>query len=350
MYEFDRLLRSWVQAKQIPGAVLDISIGRSFRFQQAYGGYAANYGQQRPILLNTIFDLASLTKVAATLPSVLKLVSTGALRLEDPVSHYLPDFHHRTITIRHLLQHTSGLPAGLGREALERTSGMGDVVHEISKKELHAQPGQTVLYSDLSMILLGLAVEKISGERLHEFAQQHVFAPLGMTDAGFCPPPELYTRIAATEWYDSGYLLGQVHDSTSRYLGGICGHAGLFAAADDLQRYASSWLYPSSGLAWLNEELVQQSVSNPYQGRGLGWEVYDGTATSPPSRKFSCGSLFSTGSFGHTGFTGTSLWVDPVKELIVVFLTNVVHFGRKHELPSLRPVLHDAIVRSLNLM
>lgn len=349
MYSFDQMLHAWVDGGHIPGAVLDISVGRSFRFQRAYGGYYVDKDNVKGVRLDTIFDLASLTKVTAALPSILKLAAEGVVRLDDPVSRYLPTFQHRDITIRHLLMHTSGLPAGLGREALERSRSMDDVIREISNKPLHSPPGQEVLYSDLSMILIGFIVEKTSGTTLDAFARQHIFEPLHMKDAWFCPPQELHHRIAATEWLDNAYLRGQVHDGTSRWLGGVCGHAGLFAAADDLHRYASSWLYPEEGLEWLTVDWVRECISEPYQGRGLGWEVYNGSKHSPPSKNFSCGRFFHEGSFGHTGFTGTSMWVDPAKELIVIFLTNVVHYGRKHNLPSLRPKLHDAIVQALDL-
>lgn len=349
--KFDALLQCWIEQKKIPGAVLDVTVGRSFRFQKAYGQY--EYGNTDEVntqvmALDTLFDLASLTKVVATLPAILHLISTGQLGLDDPVSRFYPHFNHRNITIRHLLTHTSGLPAGLGLPTLNKIQSVQDAVKEISDKALLTPPGEAALYSDVGLILTGAIIEKVSGIALDEYVKHYVFEPLSMNDTCYRPYDYDFNRVAATEWKDGAYVHRRVHDGTSQHLGEVCGHAGLFGTASDLQRYAMGWLYPGESLPWLNEERVRDSLIKRVFGRGLGWQVYEGRAITAGSPRLSCGTNWSIGSFGHTGFTGTSLWIDPQKELIVVLLTNVVQLGRDHQLPKLRPELHEMIAASID--
>ncbi|TBL80366.1 serine hydrolase domain-containing protein [Paenibacillus thalictri] len=332
-----KLVESWISEKLIPGAVLDVSLGRTFRVQLAFGSYHDGTSEAG-ISLDTLFDAASLTKVTATLPAVLTLAAQGKLDFDDAAYRYVPQLRHPKITIRHLLQHTSGLPADLPH--VDRSVAR-DVKAQLFEQELQSEPGERAAYSDLGMILLGMIVEQASGEPLEQYVSRAVFKPLDMTESLFNPWPGLKPRIAATEPYGSGYVHGEVHDEKCFQLGGISGSAGLFTTADNLQKYAACWLNPQKYGLW-TEQLADKCVKDPVQGRGLGWEVWNGQPEAP-----SCGELWTHGSFGHTGFTGTSLWMDPLHQLSVVFLTNAVHFGRKTPIRSLRKLLHSSIYREL---
>jgi CubicO group peptidase (beta-lactamase class C family) len=336
--EADLLLEQWVRTGLIPGAVLDIRADGHSRFTKAYGSYSD--GEQRhPIRTNTLFDVASLTKVCCTLPAILLLAAEGKLRLDESVSAYLPPFRHRKVTIRHLLMHTSGLPPDL--PYVRRADSRNDVVEQIMQQELRSAPGERVSYSDLGYILLGRIAELVAGEPFDRFVSNRIHLPLGMTDARFVPGEDDILRCAATELVDGRYVRGQVHDEKAWHMGGVCGSAGLFATADDLAAYAQAWLFPDRQSV-LPANLLRESLQDPLQGRGLGWEVIHDGAPRP----ISSGKLWPSGSFGHTGFTGTSLWIDPVHRITVVFLTNAVHYGRNHRLKELRPVLHDAVLAS----
>ncbi|NOU86737.1 serine hydrolase [Paenibacillus sp. LMG 31460] len=337
MDKVDRLVGGWVRDGLLPGAVLDITVSNRFRFQKSYGLYTDGT-REHPIQLNTMFDIASLTKVTVTLPSILVLVTQGELSLDSSVQAYLPAFRHPQVTLRHLLMHASGLPPDL--PYLPRKAARPSLFEEILAQELLFQPGKDKLYSDLGMILLGIIVERVSGEPLDRFVKQHIFDPLDMRHTVFNPGSELRDRIAATEQVDGAYVIGEVHDEKSFHLGGVTGSAGLFATAEDLARYAAWWLQPEQ---WdiVPPSLMREATAAPVSGRGLGWEVKHDPANVP-----SCGERWPAGSFGHTGFTGTSLWVEPEQGISVVFLTNAVHFGRNTKIRELRPILHEAVLSS----
>ncbi|MEK3917685.1 serine hydrolase [Paenibacillus sp. FSL H7-0331] len=336
MHNIEQQIQNWVELNQIPGAVLDISLGSKLRWHKEWGSYSD--GQKiRDIKYNTMFDAASLTKVTATLPAILLLEQHKQLSLNDPVQKYIPDFRHGLITIRQLLQHSSGLPADLPR--VDRYEPR-DVVKDILQQELVYETGTKVVYSDLGFILLGSVIEELTRQRLSEFVTKQIFQPLGMKDTTFVPDMSLKERIAATEADGNGYIVGQVHDEKCYQMGGISGSAGMFTTAADLLQYARSWLTPEESL--LTPGQRELCVTNPFQGRGLGWEVWQGQPVIP-----SCGQSWPFGSFGHTGFTGTSLWIEPHSELIVVFMTNAVHYGRSTPIRELRPLVHEAIYSSL---
>ncbi|GIP40364.1 esterase [Paenibacillus sp. J31TS4] len=338
MDKLDQLLERWVEEKRIPGGVVDISVGDRFRYRKAVGWYHDGSGR-RPMQLSTMFDAASLTKVTSTLPSVLSLVADGRLGLDDPVARYLPAFGSPEVTIRHLLAHHSGLPADLTGH--KNREGGRDIAGEVMSLSLLSPPGTEVRYSDPGFILLGWIVEKLTGERLDAYAKRVVFEPAGMTDSTFNPPAALRPRIAATEAYKDGFIHGEVHDEKAFLLGGVCGSAGLFTTADDLFRYTRRWLYPDR-YPLLTPELVRESTRTQAPTRGLGWQVWAGEEDG-----LSCGPLWPHGSFGHTGFTGTSVWIAPEQELTVIFLTSGVHFGRSNPVRFLRPELHSLIYTSL---
>ncbi|NOU94003.1 serine hydrolase [Paenibacillus sp. LMG 31456] len=339
MDKVDILLEGWVQEQKIPGGVVSVIVKNQFQFHKAYGSYSDGK-VQRTIGLDTLFDFASLTKVVSTLPGILKLAGEGKINLEHKVKSYLPLFAHEQVTIRHLLMHSSGLPADLPTEP--RSAHGRRVMDDILKQQLLTPPGAQVLYSDLGMILLGELIERVSGMPLDQYVRQAVFEPLGMRDARFNPDESLRMRIAATEFVDEAYIIGEVHDEKCYHLGGVSGSAGLFGSVDDLVKYAHLWLEPNK-YGIIPSAFIQAALNEPLQNRGLGWEVLD-DLQSPP---YSCGTLWPRGSFGHTGFTGTSLWIDPSHELIVVFLTNAVHLGRNNPVRHLRRQLHDEIFAAL---
>ncbi|MFD0715474.1 serine hydrolase domain-containing protein [Paenibacillus sp. GCM10027626] len=337
-YPFDSLIENWVEEKKIPAAVLDVSVGNRFRFQKAYGSWGNSQGKHAASL-DTLFDLASLTKVAVTLPAALVLISEGKLQLEDKVTMHLPRFRHREVTIRHLLMHASGLPDDLGPRPW---SAVGrDVIGEAYGEELLFTPGSRTLYSDLGMILLAEIISRLSGEPLDRLARRLVFDPLGMETARFRPEGAWKERAAATEMVEGQFISGEVHDEKTHQMGGVSGSAGLFSAAEDMYKYAKYWLNPEQGRLAIAPELLKECVAHPLQTRGIGWEMWNGTDP------VSCGQYFSPGSFGHNGSTGTSLWIDPERELTVVFLTNIVHNGQSGLLRTVRPMLHDAVYTSL---
>ncbi|MCJ8010819.1 beta-lactamase family protein [Paenibacillus sp. KQZ6P-2] len=322
------LIEGWVAEKKIPGAVIDIQVGNKQKWQAAYGTAS----------LDTIFDVASLTKVAVTLPAIMMLVQSSKVSLEDPVQKYIPEFRHAEVTIEHCLRHISGLPSGLPGSK-ERYSSID--IQQILTLDLEFSPGERVEYSDLGMILIGWIISRLTKQPLDEYAREAIFTPLGMIDSYFNPPVSLRGRIAPTEWDGTKYLLGEVHDETCYRLGGVAGSAGLFTTAQDLSKYARAWLEPER-YSFLSRETVDACTKSVYKGRGIGWQVHEG-----PDSMMSCGAHWPAGSFGHTGFTGTSLWINPVNDMSVVFLTNAVHLGRDNVLRDLRPILHDTIIKAI---
>ncbi len=319
-----QLIESWVEAGKIPGAVIGIQAGHRHKWQAAYGNAS----------LDTIYDAASLTKVVVTLPAIMQLVQTGRLSLQDSIQQYIPEFRHSEITIEHCLRHVSGLPSVLP-DFRERYSPID--IQQIFALELEFSPGERVQYSDIGMVLVGWIISRVTQHPLDEFARESIFQPLGMTDSYFNPPAALRERIAPTEWDGEKYLLGEVHDETCYRLGGVAGSAGLFTTVEDLSKYAKAWLDPGQN-PLLSKSMMDACTQSVYNGRGIGWQVQEG-----PESMLSCGPHWPIGSFGHTGYTGTSLWIDPVHDLSVVFLTNAVHLGRDNEMRELRPILHETV-------
>ena len=306
-----------------------------------WGGKAVEPSPE-PMTPDTIFDLASLTKVVATAPSVALLAQSGALSLDDPVARHIPGFGSRDrepVRIVHLLTHTSGLPPGL--PLADGWEGVQAAVELACAQEPEAEPGARFRYSDINFILLGEVVRRVSGQSLDRFARERIFGPLGMSDTGFLPPEGLRGRIAPTtrDGGGSGFLRGRVHDPTARRMGGVAGHAGLFSTASDLAAFARMLLAGGRhrGAAVLEEETVALMSGNRLPGsmdveRGLGWDI-----ESPYSGPR--GSLFSRSSYGHTGWTGTSLWIDPGTDTFVIFLSNRNHPTEEGSVLALRRAL-----------
>jgi uncharacterized protein YbbC (DUF1343 family) len=297
--------------------------------------------------LDTIFDVASLTKVLATTSAVMMLVEDGQIRLTDPVAQYIPSFAKYgkdRVTIRHLMTHTSGLRPDV--DLAEPWVGYDAAINLAGEEVLSAPPGRQLAYSDIGYFLLAEIVAKVSGQPFDQFVASRLFKPLGMTDTMFKPPAGLRTRIAPTEvctpygWPCAGpgaeMLRGVVHDPTARRRGGVAGHAGLFSTADDISRFARMLLHGGElGGARVLSPLAVARMTSPSTPvdqanvRGLGWDM-------DSSYSANRGELLPIGSFGHTGFTGTSIWVDPATEIFVVFLSNRLHPDGKGDVTPLR--------------
>ncbi len=333
MYEVDTYLRNLVAKKELPAAVLHVEHRGHKVFHQAYGNFTDCNMHTHTTTTTTQFDLASLTKVMATLPSILWLIDHDLLELDQDIQTYIPDFKHSDVTIRHALTHTAGLPADL--HPTVKRNNTRDILFEVTRQDLNFNPGSRVEYSDLGMILLGKVVEKISCLSLADFCKKHLFTPWGLIQTSF--NPTVIEHIASTEWCEDHYIQGNVHDEKALLLNGVSGSAGLFSTANDVSKFGRYFLYPDVQQA-ISPTLIRKAQSHHKQNRGLGFEVWSGNGAP-----LSCGRGWSEGSFGHTGFTGTSLWIDPKEELIVTFLTNIVHYGRKHNMKRIRPHLHSLI-------
>lgn len=285
--------------------------------------------------VDTLFDLASLTKPIATATAIMILLNQEKLHLEDPVSHYLPMFGQNgkdKITIGQLLLHTSGLMAD--NPVQDYKEGDKKAFARIDQLALVAEPGKKFIYSDVGFIVLGELVERISGETLDVFARKNIFQPLGLKETGFRPPDHLSGRTAPTEKREGRWLRGEVHDPRADLLGGVAGHAGLFSTAEDLAIYTQMILNRGSwqGKRILSERTVQLMTAPrevPGGRRALGWDVQ----TTFSSNR---GEVFGVDSFGHTGFTGTSIWLDPGSRMAVIFLSNRVHPDGKGDVKRLR--------------
>ncbi|MGG1660073.1 serine hydrolase domain-containing protein [Brevibacillus sp. NRS-1366] len=336
------LLQGWVDQGLLPGAALRVV--REGRIWYACDVGTTSSAGNQPVTPDTLFDLASLTKVTATLPALLLLFQEGRVAPEDPIGTFFPDCpaDKQAITIGQLLTHTSGLPADLKERRRDSKLSLPELLYQ---QELLAGPGTQVVYSDLGMIWLGLLVERVTGERLDAYVTRRIFTPLGMNHSLYCPNTSVFRNISYTEYcYLTGkYIVGEVHDEKAYAMGGIAGHAGLFSTADDVSRYAMSWLYgkPLIIASEERERAVRWHTERASGSRGYGWEL------NRSETILSCGSGFHPASYGHTGFTGTSIWIDPVNEWAIIFLTNAVHLGRNHGLRQLRPVLHDAVTAQL---
>lgn len=341
------LVEAAISRHELPGAVVLVGRGDAVLYRQAFGQRAV-----RPVpeamTEDTIFDLASLTKVVATTTSVMKLVEEGRIRLTDPVTQFVPEFGRygkAGITIRHLLTHTSGLRPDLELEI--EFHGADEAIRRAIDEVPTAAPGERFVYSDINFFLLGDIVRRVSGERLDRYAKTQIFDPLGMNETSFLPPESWRPRIAPTEaceplaWPCSTgptvpFLRGIVHDPTARRMDGVAGHAGLFSTAADLSRFCRMLLGGGRlGTARILSAATVARMTAPSTPpemravRGLGWDI-----DSPYSSNR--GELFPIGSYGHTGFTGTSLWLDPASNSYVIFLSNRVHPDGKGDVTALR--------------
>ncbi|MGC8888162.1 MAG: serine hydrolase domain-containing protein [Verrucomicrobiia bacterium] len=344
--EIELAISNSIQSHNLPGAVICIGHKESF-YLKAFGN--RSIAPETSLMTeDTIFDAASLTKVIATAPSVMLLYERGKIAsLDDPVRKYIPEFDsdgREKITIKHLLTHTSGLRAGI-------SPNPPWVGYEIGIKLACAEkprtpPGSNFLYSDVNFILLGEVVRRVSGKPLNEFAEKEIFLPLKMLDTGFLPRKDKLARVAPTQYVGKEMLRGVVHDPVARNMGGVAGHAGVFTTASDLARFCRMFLNEGEldGAKIFNPETVRlmRSVQTPNLDikRGLGWDIDSGY--SKPR-----GKLFPVGSYGHTGFTGTALWIDPYSKTFWIFLSNRVHPDGKGNVLALQTMLGTLVAESL---
>jgi uncharacterized protein YbbC (DUF1343 family)/CubicO group peptidase (beta-lactamase class C family) len=346
----DAVVDQAVASGLIPGAVLIAGHNGTIIYRKAYGQRAL-VPRREPMTLDTIFDAASLTKVIATTPALMKLFEEGKLRIADPVTAYLPEFQggKSEITIRDLMTHFSGLRPDLDLQPPWKGYETG--IRKALVDQPSGPPGTRFVYSDINFVLLGEIVHRLSGKMLDQYARENIYEPLGMHDTMFLPPASLRARIAPTEIDPATGvpLRGVVHDPTSRYMGGVAGHAGLFTTAEDLSRFAEVMLGfgERAGVRIFSPLTVRKFTSPaapPDQPilRGLGWDI-----DSPYSANR--GELFPIGSYGHTGFTGTSLWMDPSTNTYVILLTNVVHPNGVKGLASLRSRVATIVAASVGL-
>ena len=341
----DRVIDEAIAQKKLPGAVVVIGKGDQVLFRKAYGNRAL-VPSVESMTLDTVFDLASLTKVVATTTAVMQQVEEGRIRLDDRVADYIPGFGKygkERITIRHLLTHMSGLRPDL--DLSDEFEGRDTAIRYSLEEIPSGPPARTFIYSDINFFLLADIVARTSGVPFERYVRERIFEPLGMKDTMFLPPAAMRARIAPTEpceklaWPCSAnapMLRGVVHDPTARRMDGVAGHAGLFGTADDLVKFARMLLNKGTlGSARVLSPLSVQRMTSPAtpQGeanvRGLGWDM----ASSFSSNR---GDLLPFGSFGHTGFTGTSIWIDPASKLFVIFMSNRVHPDGKGDVTALR--------------
>ncbi|HEY8227858.1 MAG TPA: exo-beta-N-acetylmuramidase NamZ domain-containing protein [Pyrinomonadaceae bacterium] len=351
--QIDSVVASEIAQKHLPGAVVLVARKGRIVWRKAYGSRAVQPANE-PMTTDTIFDLASLTKVVATATSIMILVERGKIRLSDPVSKYIPELKgegRERITIEHLLTHRAGYAPDF--DLRERWTGYDEAVKHLISEPLRSSPGTRFVYSDIGFIALGEVVRRVSGMPLDQFAKKNIFVPLGMKDTGFVPNASLKSRIAPTEKRrgqlsylgdsntDAGtegevWLRGQVHDPTSYRMNGVAGHAGLFSTVNDLFIYCQMILnggqYHSIRVLsplTVAEMTRPRLVSAGGGTRGLGWDMNTSYSTNR-------GELFPLGSFGHTGFTGTSIWIDPASDMFVIFLSNRVHPDGTGDVATLR--------------
>lgn len=298
---------------------------------------------------NTLWDLASLTKVVGMTSALMQLTETGKVDLDAPVQGYVSEFRGRNkelVTVRHLLTHTSGLPNW--RPLYKETSSPEAARALAIASELDTVPGVRMSYSDLGAIILGVLVERVSGEPLDQYLTRHVFGPLRMTSTQYRPPVSLRSRIAPTEYdpWRQKQLRGEVHDENAFALGGVSGHAGLFSTGHDVTRLLRMYLSGGSldGARVVSAETIGRFTAvqdSTLSNRALGWET--------PNGSNSAGRLMKRPAFGHTGFTGTSIWVDPTRDVFVVLLTNRVNPTRQNlRIGGVRTALADAVIRVLD--
>jgi uncharacterized protein YbbC (DUF1343 family)/CubicO group peptidase (beta-lactamase class C family) len=344
----DAVIQQAISEGQIPGAVLIVGHEGQVIYRKAYGARALE-PRREVMTLDTVFDLASLTKVIVTTTAVMQLVEQGKVRLNDPVAKYLPEFAQNgkeDITVRQLVTHYSGLAPDLDLktawEGKQTAYGMAMAETPVDP------PGSKFSYSDINFIVLGELVERVSGEALDEYATRHIFVPLKMMRTRFVPPVAMRAgwieKIAPTQYDENEHMLrGVVHDPTARRMGGVAGHAGLFSTGDDLAKFAQALLNGGEGIL---SPLAVEKMTTPEQPpaapvlRGFGWDI-----DSPFSSNR--GDLLPVGSYGHTGFTGTSMWIDPTTKTYIILLTNAVHPRGKTNAIALRSKVATAVAAAL---
>ena len=356
--QLERYVDESVARRAFPGAVVAVGRHDTTLFLKAFG--RLDYRRGARVTTRTVYDLASLTKVVGLTTAMMQLVEEGKVGLDTPAVRYVPAFRDSSVTVRQLLTHSSGLPAW--KPLWRQVHSRAEMFALVDAEPLEAPPGTRMVYSDLGAMVMTQIVEHVSGERLDRYLRIHLFRPLGMRDTRFRPPASWRRRIAPTE-IDTAYrhrlVRGDVHDENAAAMGGISGHAGLFSTAPDLAKFAQLLLRTLRGERsgrrtrtgtrgggeierHLPGGIVDSATvaeftrvqDSAFSSRALGWDT--------PSRGSSAGTRLSPRAFGHTGFTGTSMWIDPGQDLFVVLLTNRVHPTRQNEqILEVRPRVAD---------
>lgn len=353
-----RIVMEGIDHGAYPGAAVAIGRADTILWLGGYGRLDWDGTSPRVDPERTRYDLASVTKVVVTTTAIMMLVDQGRIRLGAPVRTYLPEFDGpgtAAITVRRLLTHTSGLRADLPATAIRGAPDARALLRAVYAETPHATPGTRVLYSDLNAVLLGEIVRRVSGEELDRFAARHILTPLGMTASGFRPPAAIRREVAPTGHWHGRPVAGVVSDPTAAKLGGVSGNAGLFATARDLARFAQFLL--RKGIGPTGDHLVRSETVREFttravyfgagEARALGWQ-----ALPTGERVSSAGTRFGPHSYGHTGWTGTSLWVDPDRDVFVILLTNRADAPRSRRsftrVKRVRGLLADAAVGAVD--
>jgi len=365
-YDFsgiDKIIENGIGSHAFPSAVLVVGNSKGIIYQNAYG--RLTYDESSTITtLRTIYDMASVTKVIAATAAVMKLYDENKIDLNTPVAYYIPEFNNNSkgdITVMNLLVHNSGLTAWTPFYQDPAMDSPGKVKNAIYTCSKEYETGTRTLYSDYNAFLLGEIVERISGMRLDKFCKEYIFKPLNMTDTYFLVPITEDFRIAPTEndtYWRNQLLVGYVHDELAAILEGVSGNAGLFSTGPDLFKFMQTMLnygkYPNITDVNVYDTLFQLTTVELFttkvtglgysNTRALGWETKPEPTKYPPQ----CGYRFSNNCFGHTGYTGTSVWCDWEKDLIIIFLTNRVYPARgNEEIRTIRPKIHDEVCKIL---
>lgn len=319
----DRVVEEGLRRENMPGCVVTVGYRGQIVFEKAYG-FRQLQPERVPMTVDTLFDLASLTKPVATATSIITLVEDGRLSLNHRASQYLPEFTSQgkdEITILQLLTHQAGL---IPDNALgDYKNGRENAFRKINELSLRAAPGEQFIYSDVGFIVLGQIIETLTGKDQNQYARERVFVPLGMSATGYLPDEGLKRRVAVTQQRGEKWMQGEVHDPRAFEMEGIAGHAGLFSTASDLARFAQMILNGGNlqGVQVLKPEsvaLMTQSVQVSSGVRSPGWDKQTGYSSNK-------GDLLSDAAIGHGGFTGTAMWIDPDQQFFVIFLSNRVH-------------------------
>lgn len=343
-----KVLEDGIQQRAFPGASIAITHSGNLVALRGFGQFTYERESQS-IGTDAIFDLASVSKVGATTSVAMILFKRGLLDLETPIAGVLPEFagadpRRREVTVRQLLAHSSGLPAY--EKLFLRARTRDDLLREAFSVPLKNDPGTHAEYSDIGFILLGIALERIAEERLDRFCQREIFGPLGMLETAFNPPASWKSRIPPTaddRTFRKRIIQGEVQDENASVMGGVAGHAGVFSTASDLATFAHSML--NGGAPIIRPEtvaaLTRRENSPAGTSRALGWDT--------PSTPSQSGKYFSASSFGHLGYTGTSLWIDPERQLSVTLLTNRTWPDCDNQaIKEIRPKFHDAVIEALS--
>lgn len=344
--QIDTAVEDGIRSGVYPGAVVVVGTGDSVLLAKGYGHFSWSSDSRAPDPDSTLYDLASLTKVVAATPAIMRLADMGRVDLDAPVQNYLPEFKgdgKESVTVMSLLEHRSGLRAFLPLNDQSETAA--EARRLVLEEELRWTPGSRVIYSDLNAMLVGWVVESASGESLDSYAAEEVFGPIGMKRTMFKPPRSLRSSMAPVGLWHGHVIAGELHDQNAVRLGGVSGHAGLYSTGRDLALYAQVFLNlgrTKSGVQLFAPETVLQFTRRGPGNRALGWEVRDTTDVA------NAGRLLSDSAYGHGGYTGTSIWIDPSRDLFVILLTNRVFAPRTGRsitrLKAIRARIADAAV------